>query len=89
MRGPLREWADALITEHALEADGVFCPSMVLGLWTRFLRGEDRHQYLLWNILIFQDWYRYWGKRTTPVQHLPHGTARTQAHKPHQCYDVG
>jgi asparagine synthase (glutamine-hydrolysing) len=74
MRGPLREWADALITERALEADAIFCPSMVLALWTRFLRGDDRDQYLLWNILIFQAWYRYWGTLTTPLQRSPNST---------------
>jgi asparagine synthase (glutamine-hydrolysing) len=65
LRGPLREWADALLAERALEADGVFRTSVVRAMWTRFLGGDDRDRFLIWNFLMFQDWHRAWGAGVT------------------------
>jgi asparagine synthase (glutamine-hydrolysing) len=75
LRGPLRDWADALITQHALQADDVFRPSMVRALWTQFLAGDDRDYYLIWNVLMFQDWYRSWGAGVMPAQCQTRGAA--------------
>ena len=61
LRGPLREWAEALLAERALEADGFFRTSMVRAMWMGFLSGNDRNHYLIWNFLMFQDWRRNWG----------------------------
>jgi asparagine synthase (glutamine-hydrolysing) len=65
LRGPLREWAEALLAERSLEVEGVFRPAMVRALWTQFLSGEDRNYYLIWNFLMFEDWHRHWGAGVT------------------------
>jgi asparagine synthase (glutamine-hydrolysing) len=60
LRGPLREWAEGLIAENVLVADGVFRTPSVRALWAQFLAGEDQNHYFIWNVLMFQDWYRCW-----------------------------
>jgi len=55
LRGPLRDWAEALIDPTRLRDEGYLNPDEVRRLWNEFLAGS-RHHYRLWNILIFQAW---------------------------------
>ena len=71
LRGPLREWAESLLTERMLVADGIFSPAIVRSLWTRFLNGKQHDDYLVWNILMFQSWHRAWGPGTVSAPPLP------------------
>ena len=71
LRGPLREWAESLMSERMLVADGIFRPSAVRSLWTRFVNGKQHDDNLVWNILMFQSWYRAWGPGAMSAQPLP------------------
>ncbi len=55
LRGPLREWADALIGEDRLRREGFFDADLVRRTWDEHQQGQRRH-YLLWDVLMFQAW---------------------------------
>ena len=56
LRGPLRDWAESLLSVSALRQSGVFDDEAVRGLWHRHLSGVEDAQYALWNVLMFQAW---------------------------------
>jgi len=55
MRGPLREWAEDLLSESALSREGLFNPRPIRDRWTRHLQGEC-FQDSLWTIVTVQAW---------------------------------
>jgi asparagine synthase (glutamine-hydrolysing) len=59
LRGPLRDWAEALLDTGRLAGDGILDPGPVRRMWQRHLDGEDWH-YRLWCVLMFQAWKDYW-----------------------------
>jgi asparagine synthase (glutamine-hydrolysing) len=61
LRGPLRDWAEDLMSEAGLSADQIFDVQAIRSFWTGFLSGDDRHHYFIWDILMFQAWHRRWG----------------------------
>jgi asparagine synthase (glutamine-hydrolysing) len=56
LRGPLRDWAEALLDERRLQQEGLFNPQPILQKWAEHLSGDRNWQYSLWNILMFQSW---------------------------------
>jgi asparagine synthase (glutamine-hydrolysing) len=58
LRGPLRDWAEDLLDEERLRAEGFFDVSLVKKYWAEHLSGVHNWQYALWNILMFQAWFR-------------------------------
>ena len=55
LRGPLRDWAEALIDERRLDAEGFFNPKPVRKAWNEHIAGRS-NQYRLWAVLMFQSW---------------------------------
>lgn len=56
LRGPLREWAQDLLGEGRLRAEGFFDPAPIRLKLDEHLSGKRNHQYLLWDVLMFQAW---------------------------------
>jgi asparagine synthase (glutamine-hydrolysing) len=57
LRGPLREWAEDLLSESRLRRHGFFEVEPIRSKWKQHLSGARNWQYLLWDVLVFQDWH--------------------------------
>ena len=56
LRGPLRDWAEALLAPGLLEQDGLLDAAAVRAVWAQHLAGRRDRRFLLWNLLMFQAW---------------------------------
>ncbi len=56
LRGPLKDWAEALLAESRLRREGFLNPAPIRAKWQAHLAGEGNWQYLLWDVLMFQAW---------------------------------
>ena len=58
LRGPLREWAEELISERMLIQQGLFNVKQVRKIWAQHLCNWRNHSMVLWSLLMFQTWWR-------------------------------
>lgn len=56
LRGPLRDWAEELLSSKKIEEEGFFRPGPIRQKWREHLSGCRNWQYHLWDILMFQAW---------------------------------
>jgi asparagine synthase (glutamine-hydrolysing) len=56
LRGPLREWAESLISEQRLLSEGYLRPGPIRQAWTEHLSGKRDNTAKLWSVLMFQAW---------------------------------
>jgi asparagine synthase (glutamine-hydrolysing) len=56
LRGPLRPWAEDLLAHDALKRQGIFNVERIRRRWEEHLSGARNWQYLIWDVLMFQDW---------------------------------
>ncbi|MDP6781788.1 MAG: asparagine synthase C-terminal domain-containing protein, partial [Alphaproteobacteria bacterium] len=56
LRGPLRDWAEVLLSRSRLEEEGFFAPATVRRAWKEHLSGRRNYQHKLWAVLMFQAW---------------------------------
>ena len=62
LRGPLREWAEELLSERVLREGGYFQPAVVRKRWREHLEGKKDWSHALWNVLVFGSWEREVGE---------------------------
>ncbi|WP_374602869.1 asparagine synthase (glutamine-hydrolyzing) [Niveibacterium sp.] len=65
LRGPLRDWAEALLDPARLGTHGLINPVPVRQKWQEHLAGRAEWQYHLWDVLMFQQWYEQYRHRIT------------------------
>jgi asparagine synthase (glutamine-hydrolysing) len=58
LRGPLRSWAEDMLSEKSLSNDGFFESAVVRRQWAEHLSGRFNRQYSLWSVLMFQAWLK-------------------------------
>jgi asparagine synthase (glutamine-hydrolysing) len=63
LRGPLREWGEALINDCGSSGDGLFNAQEVRTAWQEHQSGVRNWQYQLWDVLMFQAWYSRYRER--------------------------
>ena len=56
LRGPLREWAESLLSQERLAREGFLRPDDVREKWEDHIAGRRNWQYLLWDVLMFEAW---------------------------------
>jgi asparagine synthase (glutamine-hydrolysing) len=56
LRGPLKDWAEALIARERLVREGFLHADPVHTKWVEHQSGRRNWSYCLWNILMFQAW---------------------------------
>jgi asparagine synthase (glutamine-hydrolysing) len=56
LRGPLRPWAENLLDQNRLSAEGHFYPVPIRKKWAEHLSGRRDHTASLWAVLMFQAW---------------------------------
>jgi asparagine synthase (glutamine-hydrolysing) len=57
LRGPLRPWAEELLSSARLTSEEFFDPKPIRARWTEHLSGRRSWGYHLWTILMFQAWH--------------------------------
>jgi asparagine synthase (glutamine-hydrolysing) len=60
LRGPLRPWADDLLSADQLERDGVLRALPIRRAWTGLLAGQNDMAQPLWAMVLFQQWRQRW-----------------------------
>jgi asparagine synthase (glutamine-hydrolysing) len=64
LRGPLRDWAESMLSEQRLRSDGYFQSDVVRKQWQEHLSGRRNLQHSLWSVLMFQALVSHWKNKS-------------------------
>jgi asparagine synthase (glutamine-hydrolysing) len=57
LKGPLKDWAENLLSPSALRAAGLLKAEPIAEKWAEHQSGARNWQHFLWNVLMFQAWH--------------------------------
>lgn len=60
LRGPLRDWADTLLSDRAWNESWMLNNSVIRSCWDRHLSGRRDHTRELWTVLMLRQWADRW-----------------------------
>lgn len=60
LRGPLRDWAENLLSAQRLRDGGLLDPAIVRRHWDEHLSGRRNWQHLIWDVLMLEAWRERW-----------------------------
>lgn len=84
LRGPLRDWAEDLLSVRSLAQHGMLEVGSIRVKWQEHLSGIRNWQYVLWDVLVFQDWFsqnRSVHQGARPPRHKNIGMMESGLHK--------
>jgi asparagine synthase (glutamine-hydrolysing) len=58
LRGPLRDWAEDLLSESSLTASGYLAPQPIWRRWKAHLANDANNEHQHWDVLMFEAWAR-------------------------------
>jgi asparagine synthase (glutamine-hydrolysing) len=58
LKGPLKDWAEDLLSPSALGEAGLLKPAPIARKWAEHQAGTRNWQHFLWNVLMFEAWRR-------------------------------
>jgi len=58
LRGPLRDWAETLLNQQALQESGLLRTNLIYWHWKEHLGGSYDFSGPLWSVLMFQQWFK-------------------------------
>ena len=58
LRGPLREWAEDLLSKDFIEEQGILNFEPIQKVWKEHLSGKHDWTPKIWGVLMFQAWYK-------------------------------
>ncbi|MCP9883372.1 asparagine synthase (glutamine-hydrolyzing) [Cyanobium sp. Alchichica 3B3-8F6] len=60
LSGPLRDWAEDLLSLDSLSSDGLLNVNPIRQMWREHLHGYRRWHYQLWTVLMLRAWMEAW-----------------------------
>lgn len=60
LRGPLKDWAEDLLSEDRIKREGYLNHKIVSCKWQEHFSGKRDWQYLLWDVLMWESWLETW-----------------------------
>lgn len=69
LRGPLRDWAEDLLSPENLARHGFLTVNPIREKWQEHLSGARDWQYLLWPVLMLQAWIAEVGRAVNRPAH--------------------
>lgn len=64
LRGPLREWAQDMLSPSSIMRTGMLNVEPIRECWSRHLSNVEDASGILWQVLMFKSWHHYYIERT-------------------------